>query len=227
MGDDRALAGVDHRDFVLVLNVDVDSALAVGGAEFERAANRYGADDLRRHRIDDADAAVAGVHHPQALGRRVVNHRVGLLAGGDRRPHLARRAVEDQRRVGRAIGRDDFGASRDCECRMAALGRHQSVSDAARDKIDRHDRVGTRDVKAVVNRIDARRVPAAVSALVLTDHGIDRCGGRDWRGNQPQGNIQRLQHDNSLVKAPAPYPPHVTAGPDNRACNVARGSRDG
>src|ERR1700756_4576218 len=71
---------VNVERFVFLFEIDVEIALAVGGAVFGPAAEINGAGNGAIGGVEDADAVAFAIHDVEALGERFVDDGVGLLA---------------------------------------------------------------------------------------------------------------------------------------------------
>src|SRR5258706_7201081 len=96
--------GVKVERFVFVFEIDVEIALAVGGAVFGAAAEINGAGDGAVGGIEDADAVAFAVHDVEALGERFVDDGVWLLAYFDFGKGFERFQVEGNDGIGVAGG---------------------------------------------------------------------------------------------------------------------------
>src|SRR4029077_8275540 len=116
-GKDAQGARVNHRETVLVLEIHVDTALAVGACKLGFGIQRYGANDFVAHRINGGRVAAATVESEYTPRRRVIDDGIGVLAGGlDVLEMRERLEVEHDDRAGGARARlaaSEIGCERD------------------------------------------------------------------------------------------------------------------
>ena len=74
------LVGIDHGQFALVFDIDEDLALGVAGRELGLAVELDRAEHFAAGGIDGGGVLAASVEGEDALGRRIVENRVGILA---------------------------------------------------------------------------------------------------------------------------------------------------
>jgi hypothetical protein len=196
-----AVSGVEHRDFVLVFDVDVHPPRAVGDAKLERAADRNRRKHFGRRRIDDRDVTASRIHDPDCPRRRIVSGRVRLRAGRDRRSNLSSATVEQKSIVGRAIGGNHVMRTWNRKRRMDALPGNDPIGRLSRLEVDRCHPIRTSDIESLIDGIDAEQVPAAIASRQLRDHSILLCRGRRClrQDHYRKGEKQSAHHSPLVV----------------------------
>src|SRR5208282_2588722 len=129
---------INVQRLILLFEIDVKIALTVRHGEFGAAAKRDGAHHSAIGGVEHGDVLAVAVHYVDALGERLVDDGIGLLAHLDSRERLQRLQIE---------GHDGIGASSG----NVAAPKFSSNGDAvdarrARNGADHGERVGIQHI---------------------------------------------------------------------------------
>jgi len=161
-GDGAAL-DVNAGDAVLILNVDEDVAVLVGGGELGLSIERDGGDDGGLDGIDEGDVAAASVESEEEVREGVVEDGVGIGSGFDLAGLLEGFEVEDGDGIGASIaggGEAEIGGESDAVYALGVWNVSESFSGC---RINRHDVGAAGDEEAIAVGVIGEIVPATFS----------------------------------------------------------------
>ena len=199
--DDAELSRIDHREAALVLEVHVDSALAVRDRKLGFGIQRDGADDGVGPGIDGGGVATAPVEGEHALAGGIVEDRVGVLAGGLDLLQPCERVQIKHHDEARAPDADVPAAEVRCQRDpVHARGIGDLAGHCQLVGIDHQHARAVRDEQAMTTGFQSEVVPALVPRQGhLVGNAVLRAGVRVRRARQQQRGDERRESHGSLL----------------------------
>ena len=183
---DREGVGIDRGQLALIFDVDKHRALGIAGGELGLAVELDRAQNFSAGAINRAGILAASIERENALGRRIVEDRVGILADLHFFANgLKRLKVENGNGAFAAVAGEsasEVGRERDA---MHALGIGDIADGFAGINVEHNYVRASRDIEPAGIRVGAEIIPATFAAqLVSFGHVVSRTSGGPCQSRQ-------------------------------------------